>query len=291
MASAESSGQPRDNILSTAQPSNPTVRRVTIASIPNLTYCTYNQLYSETVSMNFNQAKALRLEQWRSTLDDHDFRMQNPEAHRQHLHSMTGALVTEGLINTLEQYDMNEMANAAYWHAVEELQSHPVRYCGASFYDVVACDGSLTLGKIGQTIFNARRDNQEIRTTYDGKVYRDGTGANIVFNPSGVTARIEGLMLTLSDGRQFDLIETGRMILGVIHQPIEDPDIYRALIDAAQVALEDRDLNAYEKMRSFIDLAKFSTCPTCLDRFDRREDCPACSGQGFVIKLPGSGLR
>ncbi|WLG91588.1 hypothetical protein [Pseudomonas cucumis] len=242
--------------------------------------------------MNFDQAKALRLQQWRSTLDDHDFRMQNPEAHRQHLHSMTSTLVTEELIDTLEQFDMDEMANAAYWHAAEELQSHPVRYCGASSYDVVACDGSLTLGKIGQTIFKARRDSQEeARTTYDGKVYRDGTGANLVFNPSGITARIEGLTLTLPDGRQFDLIETGRMILGVIYKPIDDPDMYRALVDAAQVALEGRDLNAYEKMRPFIDLARFSICPACLDRFDRRDDCPACKGQGFLIKQPRSGLR
>ncbi|MBV7492978.1 hypothetical protein KW837_01690 [Pseudomonas sp. PDM24] len=235
--------------------------------------------------MNFEQAKALRLQQWRSTLDNHDFRLQNPEAHRQHLHSMTNALMVEGLIDTFEQFDMNEIANAAYWHAVEELQSHPVRYCGASCYDVVACDGSLTLGKIGQTIFNARRDNQdEVRTTYDGKVYRDGIGASLVFNPSGVTARIEGLTLTLPDGRQFDLIETGRMILGVIYKPIEDPDIYRALVDTAQIALEGRDLAAYEKMRPFIDLARFITCPACLDRFDRKDDCAACSGQGFVIK-------
>lgn len=249
-------------------------------------------MYSEPVTMNFDQAKALRLQQWRSTLDDHDFRMQNPEAHRQHLHSMASTLVAEGLINTLEQYDMNEMANAAYWHAVEELQSHPVRYCGASIYDVVAHDGSLTFGEIGQTIFNARRDNQnEVRTTYDGKVYRDGSGANLVFNPSGITARIEGLTLTLRDGRQFDLIETGRMIRGVIYQPIEDPDMYRALIDAAQVALEGRDLAAYEKMRPFIDLARFRTCTACLDRFDRRDDCATCSGQGFIMKQPGAGLR
>ncbi|MCO8310970.1 hypothetical protein [Pseudomonas mandelii] len=242
--------------------------------------------------MNFEQAKALRFQQWRSTLDDHDFRLQNPEAHRQHLYAMACTLVAEGLIDALEQYDMNEMANAAYWHAIEELQSHPVRYCGASSYAVVACDGVLTLGEIRQTIFHARRENEdEIRITYDGKVYRDDTGANLVFNPSGITARIEGLMLTLPDGRLFDLIETGRMILGVIHQPTEDPDMYRALIDAAQVALEGRDLNAYEKMRPFIDLAKFRTCPVCLDRFDRKDDCLTCSGQGFVVKSPGSGLR
>ncbi|RON19453.1 hypothetical protein [Pseudomonas frederiksbergensis] len=242
--------------------------------------------------MNFDQAKALRLQQWRSTLDDHDFRMRNPEAHRQHLHAMTSTLVAEGLINTLERYDMDEMANAAYWHAVEELQSHPARYCGASSYDVVACDGALILGKIRQTIFHASRDNKdEVRTTYDGKIYSDSRGANLVFNPSGVTARIEDLTLTLPDGRRFDLIETGRMILGVIYTSIDDPDMYRALVDAAQVALEGRELAAYEKMRPFMDLARFRTCPVCLDRFDRRDDCATCSGQGFVIKQPRAGLR
>lgn len=237
--------------------------------------------------MNFDQAKALRLQQWRSTLNDHDFRMQNPEAHRQHLHSMASTLVVEGLIDTLEQYDMNEMANAAYWHAVEELQSHPVRYCGASTYDVVAHDSALILGKIRQTIFNAKRGNQdEVRTTYDGKVYRDGSGAKLVFNPSGASACIEGLTLTLHDGRQFDLIETGRMILGVIYTSIDDPDFYRALVDAAQIALENRDLIACERIRPFMDLARFRACPACLDHFDRREDCATCSGRGFVIKQP-----
>jgi hypothetical protein len=79
----------------------------------------------------------------------------------------------------------------------------------ASLYDVAACDDSLVLGEIRQTIFNARRDNQnEARTTYDGKVYRDDCWAKLVFNPSGVTALIENVTLTLPDGRRFDLIET-----------------------------------------------------------------------------------
>lgn len=108
----------------------------------------------------------------------------------------------------------------------------------------------------------------EAQITSAGKIYSDGSGANLVFNPSGVTAQIEGLTLALPDGRRFDLIETGRMILGVIYNPIEDPNTYRALIDAAQVALESCYLKAYEKMRAFIDLARFRTRPAWLDRFD-----------------------
>lgn len=235
--------------------------------------------------MNFDQAKALRLQQWRSTLDDHDFRMQNPEAHRQTLHSMSATLVTEGLIDELQQFDMNEMANAAYWHAVDELQTAPARYCGASAYDVLRHGSTELFGKIGCSIFYASSTLTEgKRSSYDGKIYRDAMGANLVFTPSGTVARITGLTLTLPDGQQYDLVETGRTIEGVAFEPIEDPDIYRALVDVAQVAQECRDLHAFERVRPLIDLAKYRICPTCLDRFDRFEDCSTCAGRGFVAK-------
>ncbi|MHC8300408.1 hypothetical protein [Pseudomonas sp. ZS1P83] len=170
--------------------------------------------------MNFDQAKALRLQQCRSTLDDHDFPMQNPEAHRQTLHSMSATLVTEELIDELQQFDMNEMANAAYWHAVEELHTSPARYCGASAYDVVQRGNGELFGRIGQSIFYATSTLADIaRSSYDGKIYRDATGANLVFSPFGVTARIVGLLLTLPDGQQYDLVETGRTLEGITHEP------------------------------------------------------------------------
>jgi len=241
--------------------------------------------------MNFDQAKALRLQQWRSTLDDHDFRMQNPEAHRQTLHAMSATLVVEGLIDTLQQLDLNEMANAAYWHAVEELQTAPGRYCGASAYDVMRHGSTELFGKIGQSVFYAASSLADsARSAYGGKIYRDATGASLVFIPSGAVARIIGLTLTLPDGQQYDLIETGRTVEGVTYEPIEDPDLYRALVDAAQVAQECRDLRTFEKVRPLIDLARFGTCPACLDRFDRCEDCPICAGRGFVMKSAPTGL-
>jgi hypothetical protein len=241
--------------------------------------------------MNFDQAKALRLQQWRSTLDDHDFRLQNPEAHRQTLHAMSATLADEGLIDELQQFDLNETANAAYWHAVEELQTAPARYCGASAYDVLQHGSTELFGKIGLSIFYAASTLAEgNRASYDGKIYRDATGANLVFTPSGAVARITGLTLTLADGQQYDLVETGRTIDGIAFQPIADPDLYRALVDIAQVAQECRDLRAFERLRPLLDLAQFCTCPTCLDRFDRREDCPSCTGQGFVTKPAVTGL-
>jgi hypothetical protein len=37
------------------------------------------------------------------------------------------------------------------------------------------------------------------------------------------------------------------MILGVIYEPIDNFDMYRTLVDVAQIALEGRDPNVYEK--------------------------------------------
>jgi hypothetical protein len=157
--------------------------------------------------MNFDQVKALRLQQWRSTLDNHGFRMQNPEAHRQTLHSMSETLAAEGLIDKLEQFDMDEMANAAYWHAVEELHGSPPRYCGASSYDVVLRGTTGLFGRIGRSIFyDASSLADPRRSGYDGKVYPDASRANLVFNASGAIARITALTMSMPDGRLYDLL-------------------------------------------------------------------------------------
>ncbi|WP_122588970.1 hypothetical protein [Pseudomonas viridiflava] len=242
--------------------------------------------------MNFDQAKALRLQQWRSTLDNPSFRIQNPEAYRQPLHSMSKVLATEGLIDKLEQFDMDELANAAYWHAVEELHNAPPRYCGASSYDVMAHGTTELFGRIGRSIFYfASSLADPCRTSYDGKIYPDGDGANLVFNASCATARITGFTLALPSGGLCDLIETQRVVDGVTYEPIEDPDLYRALVDTAQVARESHNLRAFEKARPLLDLARFHTCPACLDCFGQRDDCPTCGGKGFVTKQTVPGLR
>jgi hypothetical protein len=233
--------------------------------------------------VNFDQAKAVRLQRWRATLDDHDFRMENPEVHRQTLRDMTAALASEGLIDELQCFDMNELVDAAYWHAVEALIDAPARYCSASLYDVVRRDSPEVFGTIRRSIFYYLSTLMDAeRSSYDGKIYQDACGANLVFSPSGVTARITGLTLALSDGQQFELVETGRTINGVTYEPTGDSDAYRALIEMAVVAKERRDLRTYEKLRPMIDLAKFRKCSVCLDHFALREDCTACGSKGFV---------
>lgn len=217
--------------------------------------------------------------------------MQNPEAHRVTLREMAEELHTEGLIDQLEQFDMNEMADAAYWHAVEELQNSPGHYRGASTYDVVQIDNGTRLGTISRSIFNFANDEPRGASfAYDGKVYSDAEGVRLTLGLSRRVGKISGLVLEMNS-RRYQLIEIERMIAGVTHRPLSDADAYRALIDAAQVAYEERDLRAFKKVRPHIESAAFCICPACHDSFDAREDCPTCTGKGFVTKPAPAGLR
>lgn len=241
--------------------------------------------------MYFDQAKTLRLQRWRAHLDDQDFRMQNPEGHRETLYEMTAALLDEGLIDELERFDMNEMANAAYWHTVEELQNSTEHYRGASTYDVVQIDNGYLLGTISRSIFNFANDKPRGASfAYDGKVYSDAEGVRLTLGLSRKIGKISGLVLEMNE-RRYQMVETERMIAGITHHPLSDADAYRALIDAAQVANEERDLRAFENVRPHIESAAFCMCPACLDRFDARDDCPTCAGKGFVTKPAAAGLR
>ncbi|MDR8383967.1 hypothetical protein MKS85_00330 [Pseudomonas sp. JL2] len=234
--------------------------------------------------MNFEQAKALRLKHWRDTLDDHDFRMQSPERHRSTLHEISARLTEEGLINPLDQFDMDEMANAAYWLAVEELQACPILYRPSYGYDVVPKGGGPRFGKIFHSILMLDNNLGNKLQPYDGKVCRDGTGLMLKFSYANTTGRIDGLTLTLDGGRQFDLVATERMVEGVVYPVTEDPDVYRWMLDVVQVATENKHFSIMEKVRPFFEMAKFLPCSACQDHFGKRDDCAACGGLGFAPK-------
>ncbi|MCW8277897.1 hypothetical protein IMF27_21875 [Pseudomonas sp. PCH199] len=121
----------------------------------------------------------------------------------------------------------------------------------ASAYNVVKC-GALDLWRtIGRSIFHyATHWMGGTKTSYDGKVYRDADGANLALSPPGVIALSVGLTLKLPDGQHFELIETGRTVSGITYSPTDDPDIYRSLIDIAQVAQECGEKPSVDQLTS-----------------------------------------
>ncbi|UZE02173.1 hypothetical protein [Pseudomonas mediterranea] len=234
--------------------------------------------------MNTEEARKLGIQRWRATLDNHDLRMQVPEVHRAHLHEISSELAAKKLIDRMEQFEMDEIANAAYWHAIEELQSHPVIYRSSYGYDVVPEEGGPRIGTIFHSVLSLDESYGDSLRPYDGKVYRDETGLILKYSFSTCSGRIEGLTLTMNDGQRYELIETKRMVSGKTYWAIEDPDVYRWMIDVVELATENHDIEIVQRIRPFLELARFIRCSFCLDRFGEREDCAPCNGLGFVEK-------
>ncbi|MCK9818461.1 hypothetical protein M1B35_31160 [Pseudomonas sp. MAFF 302046] len=218
---------------------------------------------------------------WRSYLDDHQSRMQNPEAYRGGCHAIAKDMLDAEVIDQLEKLELDEMADAAYWHAVEELISAEQRYESPGHYNVVPCDGEARIGQIIQGIFYPN-DSQEWQATviFDKGQYR------LAFRITQESWPLTGMTLTSTTGQVFDLIMTARTIKSVVYPNIDDVDIYRALADAAQLALENHDFSFYQRARPLLNSAQFTRCSQCQDRFALREECQECGGQGVVPKPP-----
>jgi hypothetical protein len=93
---------------------------------------------------------------------------------------------------------------------------------------------------------------------------------------------LEERFIYTEDGHRLTLVEISRQIEGVLCQRLDDPDRYRALIDAAALALEHGAFDRYLKLWEAHDFSIFRKCSLCYDLFAQREDCEACSGWGFV---------
>lgn len=87
------------------------------------------------------------------------------------------------------------------------------------------------------------------------------------------------------------------MIDGKWRVRIDDPDVYRAIVDASQVALEQANMTAYVALWEKENFSIFTQCSRCCDRFDQREDCAVCEGRGFIedpqcpSRLPSSAIE
>lgn len=92
--------------------------------------------------MNPKELRTAWMAKWRKALDDHEFRMSNPEAYRTLRHWDARDMLAAGVIDEMEKLEMDELVSAAYWHAVEELIVPIDRYKPSGHYDVMPRDGS-----------------------------------------------------------------------------------------------------------------------------------------------------
>jgi len=99
------------------------------------------------------RTKTKWLAYWQKHLGDHQSRLDNPEAHRTICPDISKEMAAARIIDAIEKLKMDEIANAAYWNAVETLIDCEPAFTTAGFYDLVPRQGGPTLGKICTMIY------------------------------------------------------------------------------------------------------------------------------------------
>ncbi|KPA89376.1 hypothetical protein PF66_04228 [Pseudomonas asplenii] len=218
---------------------------------------------------------------WQQHLDNHQSRLDNPEAHRIICLDISREMAAAQIIDPLEKLEMDEIANAAYWHAVETLIDCEPAFMTAGFYDLVPRHGGPAIGKISTMIYYPDATEEELGPWAAQVITENGT-RRLVFRINAEVWDMNGLSVTRPDGSVYDLVLIGQRINGREYSNIDDPDAYRALADTAQIALENHDFGAYQRARPLLAAAAFTKCPTCMDRFALSDDCHKCKGRGFT---------
>lgn len=230
-------------------------------------------------------SKAEWLAHWRRHLDDHELRMSYPEAYRQGCLAISKDMVDADVIDQAQKFDLDELANAAYWHAVETLIDCEPEFISSAFYDLVPRGGGPRLGELsGRTYY------PEGSANWAAQVIDEKGSRRLVFRINSDVWPMDGLTITTADGSLYDLVITGQRINGREYANIEDPDAYRTLADQALIALENHDFETYRRARPLLLAAAFRKCAACLDRFALREDCHACDGRGFIARAVGGHI-
>jgi len=228
---------------------------------------------------------SMTVERWHRMLDDVAMWRDLPRPYLGQLIDAADDLLRAGIIDPLERFDMLELAEAAYSHEIEE-QIHLYRYFQRSGQYSAVRDGKA-LGFFSGVIFNWKaRDRYADRSFYDARVTPTDAGLELISREEQVIGRIDGKRLIAATGEEYELVETMVRIAGKEWPTIDDPDLYRAALDAIQLAMEEGHAERHAALSQRASVSIFMPCPICDDSFSRRDDCNECKGLGFVRETP-----
>ncbi len=217
------------------------------------------------------------LTQWHARLNCRRDLMSRPEEHRRELADGAQGMLDRGVISPDEWLELCDLITGAYSFAIEQRSSE--LFNRSSVYDVF----DPTWAKVGTAsrgvlLFAGSEWPLLIRHGDDGHLQAfSGTGFTFL------AGALQGLELTMENGRQFTLVETGRYLKGGQYvEAITDPDDFLLALHAAAAAREDGDLARARHLLQRARVSPFRVCPACRDSFDRREDCDRCAGLGFI---------
>jgi hypothetical protein len=204
----------------------------------------------------------------------------NPLANYRYLKRLADRMLEIGAIDPLERFDMVDRANAAFCYFIEEAPMH-WRH-PASDYDVYNACGHQVGSLQGNRYFLHGAGAKPGPMDFFAQVQEAGDKLKVVTRSYQPYGELIDRHIHTETGQKLTLVERGRLVEGVHKTRLDDPDCYRATIDAAMIALEEANIALYIELWEKENFSIFLQCSACCDRFYLREDCEACRGRGFT---------
>jgi len=206
----------------------------------------------------------------------------NPFAHYRYLMRLADDLLRLGQIDLEDRFERIEILIGAFTHHVEET---PVSWRNpAADYEAYNSAGFQTGSVNGNRYYLHGAGIEPGPMEFFAQIHdADDNGEHPIitrtYQPYG---RLAGRYIFTDTGSKLALVEKTVMVNGASVTRLDDPDTYRAIVDAALLALEDGDMVRYIALWQKENFSIFRQCSACCDRFELREDCAACAGMGFV---------
>ena len=224
------------------------------------------------------------LERWRRMLEDVELLRDIPRIYLDNLLNLAEDLHRRGVVDALERFDMDEMARAAFDHEMEERLVR-YRYFQQSGNYLLMRDGARA-GELRSARIFLGADTADRRPgEYDARLEPTDRGLEAITRFNKCIGIVDGKRFIAGAGEIYELVETSRCV-GRDIPAIDDPDLYRAMLDAIQHAEEQGDAERLAALGVRASISIFMPCPVCDDRFSRRDDCRECEGYGFVRETP-----
>lgn len=215
--------------------------------------------------------------QWHARLNSRRDLMSHPEELRRELTDSAKDLLVRGVVTSDEWLELCDLVTGAYSFAIEQRAAE--LFHQSSAYEVFDSSwrkvGTATRGVL---LFAGADWPLLIRYGEEGQLQAfSGTGFTFL------AGSLQGLALTMENGRRFTLVEIGRYLKGGVYvEVITDPDDFLLVLHAAAAAREDGDLARARHLLQRARVSPFRVCPTCRANFATLDECTRCAGLGFI---------
>jgi len=206
----------------------------------------------------------------------------NQPAQYRYLVQVLDRLAALQQLDPLERFDLAELSASAFCHFTDEAPvdwRHP-----ASNYDVYNDAGEQVGNILGNRYFSHGSVVKPGPMDFFAQIQQVAGKHQVVTRSYAVYGELIDRHIYTGTGQRLTLGETRRNLGGLDRTRLDDPDIYRAVVDAALIAPEEGDMPSYVAFWEKENFSIFRQCHCC-DRFETPEDCRMCAGQGFVIDL------